>query len=178
MVKFKSICIDPGHGGNDNGAVWGYAEEDDLNLSVAFLLRCELEKRGLEVMMTREKDIFVSLENRIKAANKWAADLFISIHCDAWHQETTSGISAHVYRGANFISVDIGNRILRALTDRFPDHANRGLRLSGFYVLRMTIMPAVLIECEFISNPEQRKFLKEAENQLAIARAITSEICK
>jgi N-acetylmuramoyl-L-alanine amidase len=175
-MKFASICIDPGHGGADNGAAWGQAQEDDINLGVAFLLRCELEKRGRDVVMTREKDVFVSLEDRCKIANKFAADLFVSIHCDAWHKETVSGMSVHMYRGANYITEGIAQRVHLALTNRFPGHVNRGIKLAGFCVLRNTVMPAILVECEFISNPEQRRFLREPENQLAIARAIASAI--
>lgn len=172
-MAFGKIIIDPGHGGEDNGAAYGYAEEDDINLGVAFLLRCEMEKRGAEVLMTRERDVFVSLSDRCMMANQAGADLFISIHCDAWHKETTTGISTHVYRGASQVSMDIARRVQAALTARFPDHANRGVKLAGFCVLKNTAMPAILIECEFISNPETRRFLQEPENQLAIARAIT-----
>jgi N-acetylmuramoyl-L-alanine amidase len=175
---FKRICIDPGHGGDDNGAAWGHAEEDDINLGVAFLLRCELEKRGKDVVMTREKDAEVSLEDRCKFANGEAADLFVSIHCDAWHQETVSGISTYMYRGGNYLSEGVARSVHRALTDRFPKHVNRGIKPSGFFVLKRTIMPAILVECEFISHPDQRRFLKEPENQLAIARAIARGIVK
>jgi N-acetylmuramoyl-L-alanine amidase len=167
------IMIDPGHGGADNGAAYGYAEEDDIALIVAFLLRCELEKEGHKVLMTRERDVFVSLSDRCMMANQAGADLFVSVHCDAWHKETTSGISTHIYTGAGSITDGIARLIHIALTERFPDHNNRGVKLSNFCVLRNTIMPALLIECEFISNPETRKFLREPENQLAIARAIT-----
>ena len=170
------IVIDPGHGGEDNGAAWGYAEEDDINLSVAFLLRCELEKRGVHVLMTRERDTFVSLSDRCMAANQVRADLFVSIHCDAFHKQTASGISTHVYGGASLLSMDIAGKIQGALASRFPDHVNRGVKPAGFYVLKNTVMPAVLIECEFISNPETRRFLREPENQLAIARAIAKAV--
>jgi len=170
------IVIDPGHGGEDNGAAWGYAEEDDINLSVAFLLRCELEKRGVEVLMTRERDVFVSLSDRCMAANQAGADLFVSIHCDAFHKQTASGISTHVYRRASQISMDVAGKIQKALASRFPGHVNRGVKPAGFYVLKNTMMPAVLIECEFISNPETRRFLREPEHQLAIARAVARVI--
>ena len=176
MSIIKKICIDPGHGGEDNGAAYGYAEEDDINLSVAYLLRCELEKRGIDVVMTREADVEVTLEKRCMIANQVRADYFVSIHCDAWHKETTSGISTHAYRGGRYATMALADRVQAALIGRFPDHANRGVKLAGFCVLRHTIMPAVLVECEFISNPETRKFLREPENQLAIARAIAEGI--
>jgi len=176
MNTIKKICIDPGHGGDDNGAAWGHAEEDDINLSVAYLLRCELEKRGVDVVMTREADVYVALADRCMIANKAHSDYFVSIHCDAFHKETASGISTHVFRGASDVSMALAERVQGAMLKRFPGHLNRGVKLAGFCVLRHTLMPAVLVECEFISNPDTRKFLREPENQLAIARAIAGAI--
>ena len=171
------IMIDPGHGGSDNGASYGFVDEDDIALSVAFLLRCELEKRGVEVFMTREWDIDVSLGDRCRMANHAEADLFVSVHCDAWHKKAVSGISTHVFRNAGRVSMNLATRVQGALMARFPDHINRGVKPAGFYVLKHTDMPAILVECEFVSNPETYRFLREPENQLAIARAITEGVC-
>ena len=173
---FRKICIDPGHGGDDNGAQWGDAREDEINLAVAYLLRSELEKSGFEVVMTRERDVFVALADRCRIANNSKADLFVSIHCDAWHDVTVKGISVHVYLGASEFSHRVGDAILEALLIMFPEHVNRGVKMSNFHVLRNTIMPAVLVECEFLSNPETRAFLKEPENHLSIAQAIVAGI--
>lgn len=168
----KKIVIDPGHGGDDNGAVWGYAEEDDINLIVSFLLRCELEKRGFDVPLSREADLFIPLYSRTRRANDMEADLFVSIHCDAFHNTMASGMSVHVHPDCSDATVDIATNIITKMAERFPDHRTRGVKASDFHVLRETIMPAVLIECEFMSNPETRKFLKEPEHQLGLARAI------
>ena len=172
----KLIVVDPGHGGDDNGAVWGYAEEDDVNLIISFLLQCELEKQGHEVLLTRHTDRRVSLQERVDLANSKLADLFISIHCDAFHDVTVKGISTHVYLGCNQISYLTAESIQEALMMRFPGHVDRGVKLSNFHVLRNTIMPAVLVECEFLSNPETRRFLKEPGNQRGIARAIAAGV--
>lgn len=173
---FKTIIIDPGHGGEDNGAAWGYAEEDDINLIVSFLLRCELEKYDFQVIMTREKDKYVSLSDRAEIANRMHPDLFVSIHCDAFHKTTASGMSVHIYPMCSEITLSIARKINTMMVAGFPDHSDRGLRKSNFLVLRKTTMPAVLVECEFLSNPEMRKFLREPENQLALARAISRGI--
>jgi len=170
------IMLDAGHGGDDNGAVWGYAEEDDTNLSICYLLRCELEKENFQVYMTRERDEAVSLKKRVDMANDMRPDLFISIHCDAFHNTTVKGISTHVCIKPSDKTLEIAGDIHKGLALEFSDHTNRGLKNSDFYVLRKTITPAVLIECEFISNPNMRKFLKEPENQIRIARAITNSI--
>lgn len=174
MIDF--IMLDPGHGGDDNGAVWGFEEEDDTNLSICYLLRCELEKENFRVEMTRERDVAVSLKQRVDMANDMRPDFFLSIHCDAFHNITAKGISTHVYTDPGSKTLGIAGDIHKGLMLEFSDHADRGLKKSDFYVLRKTIVPAALLECEFISNPDTRKFLKEPENQLRIARAITGAI--
>lgn len=166
------VMLDPGHGGNDNGAAWGYAEEDDINLSISYLLRFILEKRGIKVYATRERDVFVSLAERCRMTNVIPANLFISIHCDAFHKETASGMSIHIHPNAGEATRKAAANIHRSLRRRFPQNKDRGIVESNFQVLRDTKMPAVLVECEFISNPETRKFLREPENQLALAYAI------
>lgn len=170
------IMIDPGHGGDDNGAAYGYAEEDDINLSIGYLLRCLLQQEGYEVYMTRERDIYVPLAKRCDYANHIGVDLFISLHCDAWHDETTKGISTHIYTNANADTEKIADKIHSVLIEKFPTHTNRGLKRSNFYVLRNTKMPALLVECEFISNYDMRKWLHEPENQYDIATAIVEGV--
>lgn len=174
----KLIVIDPGHGGGDDGAAWGekfdYVEEDDLNLIVSFLLRYELllTLRNFDVMLTREKDVFVPLIERAEKANNWGADIFVSIHADAFHKKTVSGISTHVFPRCSKRALDLSSKIQHSLVNKFPDHVNRGIKRSDFYVLHKTKMPAVLVEAEFLSNPKTRRFLKEPENQLDLAKAI------
>jgi len=176
----KLIVLDPGHGGEDNGAAWGerydYVEEDDLNLIISFLLRYELVLKGFDVMLTRAKDIFVPLIDRVIKANKWEADIFISIHADAFHNRTISGISTHVFSRCSEKTLNLSSKIQHSLVNEFQDHLNRGTKRSDFYVLRKTKMPAVLIEAEFLSNLKTRRFLKEPEHQLALAKAIASGV--
>ena len=126
--------------------------------------------------MSREKDIFVPLDKRVEVANTWAADVFISIHADAFHKITAKGISTHIYTRASNESLILATWIQAELTKKFIDHTNRRVKKSNFHVLRETHMPAVLVECEFISNPGTRRFLKEPENQIDIARSIRKGI--
>jgi N-acetylmuramoyl-L-alanine amidase len=181
-MKAYKVFADGGHGGDDNGAAWGekydYLEEDDLNLIISFLLRYELQLAGFEVKLSRERDVFVSLEERVRMANSWGADVFISIHADAFHKTTVKGITTHIYTRGSNDSLILATWIQTELTKRFIDHTNRGTKKSNFYVLRESYMPAVLVECDFISNPKIRRFLKEPENQLALAKAIGTGIRK
>jgi len=111
-------------------------------------------------------------------ANEWGADTFVSIHADAWHKETARGISTHVYLYCKRETLSLAAAVQRELVSWFPKHVNRGIKRSNFYVLHKTAMPAILIECEFISNPETRRFLKEPENQIKIARSVAMGICQ
>lgn len=175
---FRKIAIDPGHGGPENGVAWGYTHEDDVNLGIAYLLRCELLHHAFfeYVVLTRERDEFISLSDRVLLANTNQADLFISIHCDAYHNTTVQGISTHVHPAAAEDTVEIADGIQRSLIKMFPDHVSRGTKRSNFQVLRETFMPAILVECEFLTNPQMRRFLREPENQLALARAIAGGV--
>lgn len=170
------IFIDPGHGGSDNGAAYGgrydYIEEDDLNLAVGIMLQYELMLAGHRTMMSRGKDTEVPLRTRAIMANAWGADAFVSIHADAWHKETTSGISTHIHPACSPDASWLGECVHQALAERLAKRVNRGLKRSDFYVLRKTNCPAVLVECEFVTNPESRRFLREPENQQALAQAI------
>ena len=176
----KKVFIDPGHGGDDNGAAWGekwdYLEEDDLSLGISFLLRYELQLAGFDVALSRERDEAVSLRSRAMQANLWNAEAFVSVHADAWHNKTASGISTHIHPKCGENALILAEYVQGELTRRFWKHINRSIRKSDFQVLRETRMPAILVECEFISNPDTRRFLKEPENQLDLAACIAQGV--
>ena len=173
-MKTKLICISPGHGGSDNGAAWGYTHEDDVNLAISFYLRYELMLTGrYDVIMTRETDKYVSLQDRCDIADHYKADIFLSIHCDAFHNTTVSGMGTYIYTAATGSSFTLSHFINQEMKRLFPDHKHRGTKHANFYVLRRNCnRTAVLIECEFLSNPTTRTFLREAENQVTLARGI------
>ena len=89
------IIVDPGHGGKDPGAIKGNTKEKKLTLLAAKILQKELKKKGFDVFLTREKDQYISLRNRVKFARKYAGDLFISIHADSTRNISTRGISIY-----------------------------------------------------------------------------------
>jgi len=177
-MEKKSIFLDIGHGGVDDGASYGFVDEDDINLAVTFYLDYELRLEGVKTFLSREKDEYISLEQRSIEANIKNVDLFVSIHCDAFHKETSSGMSVHIYQNPSVNGIRAATLIEKQLLIQFPQHKHRGIKKSNFYVLRKTKMPAVLIECEFLSNPETRDFLKEPENQRRLARTIKTGIMK
>lgn len=169
------IVLDPGHGGIDNGAEYGETGEDELNLSISYFLQYELKQKGFECFLTRETDEYVSLRNRVEIAKAYKTDAFISVHCDAWHKKTAQGMTVHVPAVPSMQDIDLADSVGKKLRVAFPMHRMRDMRKSNFHVLRETYrIPSILIECEFMSNPEQLKFLKKPENQRRMAKAIAS----
>lgn len=170
------IFIDPGHGGMDRGAVYG-SEEADLNLMLAYFLNFSLKSKGFkEVMLSRTGDGDLDLKQRTDKANDWGADLFVSLHANAADIPDPFGTEVFVAEKASGNAVHLAQLILESWAAFFPNRKIRGLKRKNFYVLRNTIMPAVLVETEFLSNPEARAFLKDPGNQVLIALVIARAI--
>ena len=168
------ICIDAGHGGDDPGALGTSPfrfEEKILTLGLATRLEEELESRGHWVVMTRRRDRTLSLAARAAFANRLGAELFLSLHANGASDPEVEGIEVFHFPGSA-AGERIGRQVLAALVAGFPDHRNRGLRSASFAVLRDTTMPAVLVECEFLTNPQQLRFLSNIGNWPRLARAI------
>jgi len=174
------ICLDAGHGGKDPGAI-GTApfrlEEKEINLAITKLLEESLEPLGHWVALTRRRDVFISLEARSLFANQLGADLFISIHTNSFYSPDISGIEVFYCPGSGK-GKTLAEKILESLMNSFPNHNNRGIKSRDLKVLRETKMPAVLVEVEFLSNPEQLQFLAAEKNREALANAISKGIDK
>jgi N-acetylmuramoyl-L-alanine amidase len=179
MMGFK-VFIDPGHGGEDPGATASpgnkIVREADLNLAVGKMLRNELRQAKVSTSISREDDVFISLHDRAVDANAWHADVFISIHCNAGLNAKAKGISTHIHPDCSKDTRALAKCIQGSLVKAFRNHTNRGTEQNNFQVLRDTRMPAVLVECEFMTNPEGLQFLRDPSSQLALARAIAQGI--
>ena len=164
--KMAKIVIDPGHGGNDPGAVGSRSKEKDNVLKVAKKLKTLLEKYGHTVKMTRSTDVFISLSQRANMANSWGADYFISLHNNAASPSAT-GFETFVYNGGvSQKTKQFQNAIHGKIAAHIGIH-DRGKKRANFAVLRQTKMPAVLIEYAFISNPNDEKILINEVDKLA-----------
>ena len=170
------IMIDPGHGGNEFGAI-SDIKEKDLNLDVAQILKSNLERLGFSVAMTRHQDIDVSLESRCETANLWKADIFVSIHHNAF-DGNASGYEIYNYTGS-----EKGNKLAN-LVGKYFDEVQHKRYIGGgmwagakpdsnYYVLKHTNMPAILTEFCFIDN--YKDFLKY--NATKEATMICKGIC-
>jgi N-acetylmuramoyl-L-alanine amidase len=170
------ICIDPGHGGREPGAIGTdpfRLEEKEFNLSLSLLLEEEFERRGHWTVMTRRRDRSLSSQARANFANRLGAAFFISIHANGAETPVPEGMEVYHYPGSA-AGANAANHVLEGMITVFPDHRNRGVKEANFAVLRLTDMPAVLVESEFITNPTQLRFLADQENQRNLAFGIAN----
>ncbi len=175
------VCIDAGHGGSSIGAVYGNDErlEKNDNLKLSFLIADELEKQGVNVIMTRESDKDVSLQTRCRIANLGRADYFLCVHRNSSENEDANGIEIWVSNEANEKEIDTAQAILDNLSDKGLS-VERGIKKgfrsgSGdYYINSKTNMPSCLLEIGFISNHEDN--LAFDENIEEYAKAIADAI--
>src|SRR5213595_3258405 len=191
----ETVVLDPGHGGHDKGAVCRYGYEKDFALDVARKLRPLLQAKGLRVIMTREGDYFVPLEIRAQIANAARNSIFVSIHFNATNDDpnaTGFEIFSFTPRGAPSTSdsavapsalstqpgstVDAQSMALSAcnyhsLIGHIPEY-DRGIKRARFAVLRLTKVPAVLIEGGFLTERGESKLISNKDWRAKLAGAI------
>lgn len=169
------VVLDPGHGGEDPGAVAGEIYEKDINLAIALLIRDNLAgQEGITVSLTRDDDSFPSLTDRAEFANKERADLYVSIHANALDDETYSGIFTFYHPDKR--SSKKAAELIQSAASTASGAIDRGVRTENYAVLRETDMPAVLVETGFMTCPEELALLIDTEYQAKIANGITEGI--
>ena len=169
-IKGKKIVIDPGHGGEDPGAIGpSGVTEKSITLRIAKVAQQLLENAGAKVIMTRTTDTEVSpkhrqatdvdeLQARCDVANKANADVFVSIHMDSFASRKASGTTGYYYEKGSAASKKLAAFIQAAIIEQIKTES-RGVKSCKFYVVRHTKMPATLIEVAFVSNPREEKLL-------------------
>jgi N-acetylmuramoyl-L-alanine amidase len=181
----KSICLDPGHGGNDSGAVGPTGlREADVTLAVGLLVAADLQAAGIDVVMTRrtaavpwsQATTDEDLQARCTIAIKAKTDMFLSIHCNSFTDPTAHGSESYclAFGGqGQVLAADVLREVVAEIGT-----TNRGVKAANYEVLRNTIgIPAALIETAFISNPVEEKLLGDPSTQAKLATAITEGIC-
>ncbi len=152
------IFIDPGHGGNDPGAIGIKGTyESNVVYGVATALERKLIENGFEAKVSRKEDETVALAERAALANSWGADLFISIHCNGFINSAASGSEVFSYPG-NREAGKFAALLVDKICEKFGTK-NRGAKTENFAVLRLSKMPAVLIETAFITNPAEEEMM-------------------
>lgn len=178
-IMNKIIVIDAGHGGPDPGKPGKYGkDEDELNLEIVQKLRELIEESGGIVVMTREDDTLTDaslskdLKNRVIKANEVEADVLISIHLNSFSQSKYKGAQVFYQNNSEKgkLLAELIQQELRNTLD--PNNDRMAKSSSSYYILRNAKMPAVIVECGFMSNPEEEKLLNDENYQYKIAWAI------
>jgi N-acetylmuramoyl-L-alanine amidase len=199
LGRVQTIVLDPGHGGFDKGAISGYGYEKDYALDLARLLRPLLQAKGFRVVMTRESDVFVPLEVRAQIANATRDSIFVSLHFNATdHDPLATGfeiysltprgapstyedwltqMSINIQNGteADAASVELSSCIYHSLIGHIGEF-DRGIKRARFAVLRLTKIPAVLVESGFLTERGESRLIAKPEWRKRLADAICTGI--
>ncbi len=196
--KIKTICLDPGHGGKDPGFRVGATEEQKHTLLLAQEVQRLLTRSGFKVILTRNSDRFVDLQDRTDWAWRKKADVFISLHYNATpNSRAVQGSEVYCLTPAGAFSTNAGlgrgdsgvcpgnqsdpyNLLLayhlQAALTRDLSVSDRGVRRARFAVLRDAKMPAALVEAGFLSHPAEGRRILDPEYRRQIAKAIVQAL--
>ena len=168
------VIIDPGHGGKDSGAIGiGGVLEKDVILPISKRIAEILERNGIQVIMTRGSDYFVTLPGRVTMAQRANADVFVSIHANSAgaNRPEVSGLETYHYDSGLRLAQIVHSKILQSLNVR-----DRNVRKARFYVLRKTSMPSILVETGFLTGRDDAAKLRTSAYQNQMADAIAQGI--
>lgn len=165
------FVIDPGHGGKDTGTIGSEVDEKTLTRSIAKKVEKQLLDTGASVTLTRKDDTFIPLEERAKISNSNDTDAFISLHYNAFEEQSVRGINTFYYDG------DANQKLANSIQKSLISHVelnDRGTQQADYQVLRDNKQLAVLIELGFLSNPEEQKLVQTDSYQKNAARGIVA----
>jgi N-acetylmuramoyl-L-alanine amidase len=170
---FTTVVIDPGHGGVDRGGIPGQrVAEKVMALDTARRLEIRLRAAGFRTIMTRRDDYFVSLPERVAIANAQRDAIFISIHFNATPRPGAEGFETYYYsRRSAKLAAACYSRIVQAWSG-----SRRGVKVRGFYVIRKTAIPSVLVEPGFLTNPREAALISRPEIRQRIADLLAEAI--
>lgn len=177
--KGNIIVVDPGHGGEDSGTVGiNNSFEKNINLDISKKLYKKLRSKGYKVVLTRDIDEYVDNNQRANLANKKKARVFISIHCNSLkNNNNTNGVQVLYYPNRQNKGDDPGNELLaQIILDKILESTganNKGIvGRKDLIVLNQTNMPAIIVECGFLSNKNEANLLGTDEYQNKIVDGI------
>ncbi|MEM6911241.1 MAG: N-acetylmuramoyl-L-alanine amidase [Verrucomicrobiota bacterium] len=172
-AAIRTIVLDAGHGGKDRGAYSANVFEKHLALDVTFRVDAILRSRGYRVVLTRRRDEYPSLWERVRLANRYSKAVFVSIHFNSarW-KPSVQGVETYYY-GADdrALAAAIQPKVVSA-----TGAPNRGIKRARFFVLRNSKIPAALVECGFLTNASERKKCMKGYYRQQIAEGIAAGI--
>lgn len=171
-ANFRTVVIDAGHGGHDNGGQWGKVYEKHLALDTAARLEAKLKSQGYQTVMTRRSDYFISLPQRVSTANRHKNAIFVSIHYNYTWKQHVSGLETFYYNSE-------GKRLAQCVQSsliRRTKSVDRSAKYARFYVIRHCSLPSILVEGGFVSNTAERNRMKSGYFRNSIAQGIVDGI--
>lgn len=194
--SITTVVLDPGHGGHDAGAKGLYALEKDCNLALALKTRDLLRKAGFKVVMTRDRDYFLTLQERVNIANRTPNCLFVSIHHNSG-RSGASGIETFTLAPHGTTSPFARTRRTEELSGNNQDSENialatavhaqairktaavdRGIQRARFSVLCSIQRPAILFEAGFVTHPQEGQKVASEAYQKSVAQCICDGIVR
>jgi N-acetylmuramoyl-L-alanine amidase len=199
LGAFNTVVLDPGHGGSDRGAISPYGYEKNFALDVARQIKPLLEAKGLKVKMTRDRDVFVPLELRARIANATRDSVFVSIHFNATNSNPAAQgfeIFSLTPRGApstdddalalRFMNMQAGSpvdapslalsmSVHHSVIGHFSEY-DRGIKRARFAVLRLTKIPAILVEGGFLTERGESRLIAKSAWRAKLADSIATGI--
>ena len=175
LSNFRTVVIDAGHGGYDNGAKARQGlPEKLLTLDVARRVKPLLEARGYHVVMTRTTDVFIPLGGRTRISNAHPDAAFVSIHFNCSPRRGADGVETYYYDRR---SAPLASNILREIACCYGSHS-RGVKYARFYVLHHNERPATLLELGFVSNAKENAKLQDPRVRQILAERIAAGIAR
>lgn len=169
----KKVYLDPGHGGNDSGAVGVRGVyEKTIVLELSKKIESILKSRGIDVKMSRNSDATKSLGERTREANNWKADCLVSIHCNSFSSKDSKGLETFCYK---FKYRKLADCVQNELLKNKLYTVNRGVKEGNLHMVRESNMSACLVEIGFISNVEDLNLIEARKDDFALA--IANGIC-
>lgn len=182
------VVIDPGHGGIDPGKVGaGGSYEKDINLSIAKYLKEQLQKEKIEVIMTRETDEGLYQESdvnkkradmraRMDIMNRPEVDMIVSIHQNSFSAQSSKGAQVF-YQASSETGKMLAEKLQEVLISEVDQENRRQPKANNsYYILKKSEKTAVIVECGFLSNPQEEKLLLQEDYQKKIAKAVKKGI--
>ncbi|WP_091223938.1 N-acetylmuramoyl-L-alanine amidase [Paenibacillus sp. BC26] len=170
----KTIVLDPGHGGKDVGSTGGAGTyEKDVTLLTALKVKEKLAGQGATVVMTRDSDTTISLKGRTQVAQTENADMFISIHFDAFQTRDVYGMTTYYNKPDDR---KIAENIHEQLFKQDMHTKDRGVQFGDYHVIRENAKPAVLLELGYISNKNEEARMKTEPFQEQVSTAIANGV--
>ncbi|WP_143289471.1 N-acetylmuramoyl-L-alanine amidase family protein, partial [Brunnivagina elsteri] len=168
------VIIDPGHGGKDSGAPGiGGTLEKNIILPIGIRVAQILQQNGVQAVMTRNSDYFVTLQGRVDMADRANANVFVSIHANSAgaSRPDVNGLETYYYDSGLGLARIVHSTILQSLNIR-----DRGVRKARFYVLRKSSMPSILVETGYMTGQDDIARLQTSQYQNQMADAIARGI--